>query len=226
MRAITLSILAAAGMAAAANAEVVLSFGFTDLNGSYNSTAGQFTANADNNGLIRTGGDVTRLQSPGAGTATYATGFFGTAPAGLMNFQLNLSVFNKANAGFGIQTADGSGSFTITDKDGSTITGTISGTWIGGIGSPGSTQFNGLLSNVLVSSLDGTFDGLPGSFDGIFGQQPLEGALVNLLIQPAAGFFDADFTGVTTQTSGEITPAPGAIALLGLVGLIAGRRRR
>lgn len=225
MRAATLTVLALAGLAGAANAEVVLSFGFTDLNGSYSSGSSTFTANADNNGLIRTGGDVTRLQTPGAGTATYATGFFGTVPAGLMNFQLSLNVTNKSVSG-PFQLADGSGTFTITDKDGSTITGTIAGTWIGGIGPAGSTQFNGLLSNVLVTAADGTFDGLPGSFDGTFGQQPLEGALVNLLIQPAGGFFDADFTGVSTQASGEIIPAPGAIALLGLGGLVAGRRRR
>jgi len=225
MRATTLSILAFAGMTAAANADVVLSFGFTDLDGSYNNGSSMFTANATNAGLLHTGGDVTRLQTPGAGTASYASGFFGNALAGLMNFQLSLNVTNKTTAG-SLQLADGSGSFTITDKDGSTITGTIAGTWIGGIGPAGSTQFNGLLSNVLVTALDGTFDGLPGSFDGTFGQQPLEGALVNLLIQPVGGFFDADFTGVSTQTSGEIIPTPGALALLGLGGLVAARRRR
>lgn len=213
--------------------DAIMSFGYTDLNGVYTRTGtsgagfgtGLMTADAIDVVLgpgneLRSAGDVTRLSAPN-GTSTFNTGFVsGIDPA---NFSISLSILN--NDGL---TADGAGSFTITDIDGDTITGSITGTWVrGGLGQ---TFFNGDIAGVTLNdngAADGTFNGNSGSFDlnlgfpGVF-----EGALVQLFLRPSAGFFDADFSNVSTQVSGEIVPTPGAMALLGLAGVAGLRRRR
>ena len=215
-----LAVLAVTGVSASvASAAAVLSFGFTDLSGNYDNAAKTFSANAVNSGALKTGGDVSRLQVPG-GTATFLTGFKGLGT--LADFQLNLNVFNK-NA----STALGAGGFTITDRNGDTITGSISGLWVYGGG--GVVFFNGALNNVNLNSIsgDGTFDGVPGGQFGLgIVGQPLNGTLVQLYINVGGGFLNSSFSDVSTQVSGELVPTPGALALLGLGGLIAGRRRR
>jgi hypothetical protein len=213
----TTAIAALGLLTGAASADVVLTFGFTDTSGSYDG-AGSFSASAVDAGALRTSGDVTSLFGAG-GTAEFDAGFAG----GTADFEVDLSV-GPVVAG----TRAGSGSFTITDADGDTITGTISGDWISGGGDI--VFFNGFLTDVAltdVGTLDGTFDGpTSGSFGLDIAGQPLEGALVSLFIATGSGFFDKDFDGVSTEVDGVVVPAPaGMLAFAGL-GMIAARRRR
>ncbi|MBX3364366.1 MAG: PEP-CTERM sorting domain-containing protein [Phycisphaeraceae bacterium] len=211
----TMALAAAAGVAALAShagAVEILSFGFTDLVGTYNHGAGMFSVvdGAD------TSGDVTRIEAPSS-SAFYNVGFSGgTASATFM-----VSVFNKVG-----NLAQGAGTFTIVDADGDELTGDITGTWIGGaLG----IFFNGDLSNVSFNLLgNGMFDGPSGgSFDPNFsGTPPYSGAIVQLFIPPSGNFFNSDFTVETVQVLGEIVPAPSALALLGVAGLVSARRRR
>ena len=221
-------LVAAAGLAATAGVAfaqpAVITFGYTDLAGGYagTNTAGLFTAVAvAQPGGLRSDGNVTRLQGgPGLeGTANFAPGFVNAPDAS--DFQLNLSVL-KANAL--ATTALGGGTFTMTDRNGDTIGGQIAGTWIS---FGGATFFNGLLTNVISTNVsgDGTFDGTIGNF-GTGGLGVLEGALVQIFLNPATGFFNAGFNNISTGVSGQLVPTPGALALLGLGGLVAGRRRR
>lgn len=210
-------LIAAAGFAMSANATVIATFNYTDLDGSYDHGAGKFSAVAQDSGAFQSAGDVTRLLAPG-GTAQFEPGFINTVGG---NFTITISVFNIVGL-----TADGAGSFEITDIDGDKITGDINGNWL----SPGAgiVFFNGLLSNVqFTAGGDGDFKGSgPGSFDitdlaGIY-----SGALVQLFTRVGGGFFNSSFSGVSALVSGDIVPAPGTLALLGLGGLAAIRRRR
>lgn len=212
-------LIAAAGVAATAtvaNAQAILTFGFTDVNGSFTASDGSFTGASD----TTTSGDVTRLSSPG-GTAVFEPGFVGT---GASDFTFDIDVMIT-----GAGTADGSGTFSIVDIHGESLTGSLDGEFIQ-LGTGGIIAFNGLLSGVEFNDVsgDGTFDGpTAGSFStDLPGQAPYDGALVQLFITGSGGFFDADFTGVSTQVSGEVIPAPASLALLGLGGLAAARRRR
>lgn len=224
MRSITL----AAGLALSATApalaqtDAVLTFGYTDLNGSYvgDSAGGTFTARASAIAPLQSGGDVTRLISV-AGSTVFSPGFVGGIDPADAFFEI--SVFGKSGS-----IAFGVGYFLLTDVDGDTIRGDIDGFW--NRRSSGRTFFNGSLSNVVLTNIsgDGTFDGDGGgSIDMDFiRQQPLTGALVQLFIRTGVGFFDSAFQDNSTQVSGELIPTPGAAALA-LMGLAAaGRRRR
>lgn len=200
-----------AAIAGSASGAVILTYGFTDLDGSYDHPTTSFQAISNGN----TSGDVSRLAAPG-GTADYNPGF--AAPA---NVAIHLSVFNKVG-----NLAQGSGTFSIFDADGDELHGNIDGVWIGGtLG----VYFNGDLSNVVLdnNSPDATFDGPNGgSFsDALPGIPPYEGTFIQLFIR-TGGFFTRSFGGVSVQASGEIVPGAGSIALLGLAGLGAMRRRR
>ncbi|MEQ9095442.1 MAG: hypothetical protein RIE32_04195 [Phycisphaerales bacterium] len=208
-----IAVAGVAATAAVANAQAILTFGFTDVNGSFTASDSSFTGASD----ATTSGDVTRLASPG-GTAVFEPGFAGTGAA---DFSFDIDVMIT-----GAGTADGDGTFTIVDVHGETLSGTIDGEFVQ-LGSGGIIAFNGLLSGVDFNDVsgDGTFDGpTAGSFStDLPGEAPYDGALVQLFISGSSGFFDADFTGVSTQVSGEVIPAP---ASLGLGGLAAARRRR
>jgi MYXO-CTERM domain-containing protein len=208
--------------ASTASADAVLTYGFTDMSGAFvrdnPGPGGQFTARAVDNAVLRTAGDVSRIVAP-FGTAVYDDGFVsGLDPADVV---LTISVFNVL--GGPIPTAEGVGDFTITDVDGDTIHGTVSGTWLllaGGV------YFNGDLSGVAITSDDGTFDGPAGGSVQTSDLGILEGANTVLFTNPIGGWWDQSFRDVSTQFSGELLPTPGAMALLGLGGLVATRRRR
>ncbi|MFI4882652.1 MAG: PEP-CTERM sorting domain-containing protein [Phycisphaerales bacterium JB064] len=211
-------LIAAAGVAATAavaNAQAILTFGFTDVSGSFTASDGSFAGSSD----AATSGDVTRLASPG-GTAVYEPGFVGT---GASDFSFDIDVMIT-----GASTADGSGTFTIVDVHGETLSGNLDGEFTQLMG--GAIAFEGTLSNVMFNDVsgDGTFDGpTVGSFGtDLPGTGPYTGALVQLFIDGSGGFFDSDFTGISTQVSGAVVPAPASLALLGLGGLAAARRRR
>lgn len=211
-------LIAAAGIAATAavaNAQAILTFGFTDVDGSFTAADGSFAGAS----TATTSGDVTRLSAPG-GTAVFDPGFAGVGAA---DFSFDIDVMIT-----GAGTADGSGSFTITDVHGETLSGDLDGDFVEL--APGVIAFNGLLSGVEFNDVsgDGTFDGpTAGSFGtDLPGTAPYDGALVQLFLDGSGGFFDADFTGISTQVSGVVIPAPASLALLGLGGLAAARRRR
>jgi hypothetical protein len=211
-------LIAAAGIAATAavaNAQAILTFGFTDVDGSFTASDGSFTGAS----TAVTSGDVTRLSAPG-GTAVFDPGFAGV---GSSDFSFDIDVMIT-----GAGTADGNGTFTIVDVHGEILTGSLDGSFVEL--SPGIVAFNGLLSGVEFNDVsgDGTFDGpTTGSFStDLPGTAPYDGALVQLFLDGTGGFFDADFTGISTQVSGVIVPAPASLALLGLGGLAAARRRR
>ncbi len=211
-------LFAAAGVAATAtlaNAQAILTFGFTDVDGSFTASDGSFSGTAG----ATTSGDVTRVASPG-GTAVFAPGFAGT---GSSDFSFDIMV-----SGIMGGSAAGAGTFSIADLNGETLSGSIDGDFVM-LGS-GIIAFNGLLSDVVFGDVsgDGTFDGPTAGFfsTDLPGTAPYDGAIVTLTVTGAAGFFDDDFSGVSTQVSGAIVPAPASLALLGLGGLAAARRRR
>lgn len=225
MASVSARIAVAAGLAltfaAGASADVIATFGFTDLNGSYTQTSplsGQFHAQADDT-VLHTGGDVTRNAAPG-GTATFDTGFLGLGT--MANVVVDLSVTIT-----GANEATGSGTLTVTDVDGDTLTADISGMWQ----SPGFgvVFFSGLMNNVFFNdngAADGTFNGTSGAFDmDLPGSAPYIGAFSQLYIRFGAGFFTGNFANQTVSVDGQIVPAPGALALAGVAGLIARRRR-
>ena len=202
------AVVAAAG--SAASADVILTFGFNDLVGSYDGSS-QFAAVSGTGSNFSTSGDVTSFVGMG-GTANYLPGFASGSVT------LNIDVTNKVG-----NTADGAGSFSIVDADGDVLSGDISGTW----NTPGFGVyfFDGLLSNVQFSNSASTFDGPSGgSFDTFAGN--FEGALVQLFTAGNSGFFSSDWRDVAVLVNGNIVPAPGAAALAGLAGLVGLRRRR
>lgn len=214
-RTMLIAAVGVAATAAVANAQAILTFGFTDVDGSFTAADGSFAGAS----TATTSGDVTRLSAPG-GTALFEPGFVGVGSA---DFSFDIDVMIT-----GAGTADGSGSFTITDVHGETLSGDLDGDFVEL--APGVIAFNGLLSGVEFDDVsgDGTFDGpTAGSFGtDLPGTAPYDGALVQLFLDGSGGFFDADFTGISTQVSGVVIPAPASLALLGLGGLAAARRRR
>lgn len=219
--------LVAAGAAGTASADLVASFGFTDLNGSFigAGNTGTFTATAAGAGETSTGGDVTRLLGGGSQTASFTTDFADDADEA--DVVINISVEEVAGE------LVGTGSFEITDTDGDTLSGEVDGEWI--IGPFGFVFFNGMIADANFTSdgdLDGTgapeaetFDG-PSSgsfaFDDILNN--LDGAF-SLLFSVPGGFADS-FEDASVQGDGLLVPAPGAAAMAGLGLLVATRRRR
>ena len=121
-------------------------------------------------------------------------------------------------------TASGSGSFTATDVDGDTISGTLNGVW--GRPAPGFIFFNGSLSNVRIVSNDNNFNGEVGAWDTRFpSPEPYEGAIVQLVFGGST-FFTGNFSNRAVGITAQIVPSAGSLALLGLGGLVVGRRRR
>lgn len=220
------TVLAAA--AGTANAALITTFGFTDLNSSYTSAgpSGVFSARASNLPGLRTSGDVTRT-IPAEGTARYLAGFYD--PTKDADFRLNINV-TSISPGPIVSTALGSGRFRIVDDDGDSIEGDISGFWIKSLATGNNNYFNGTLTNVEYKnpSDDGTFNGPNGgSFDMTFPGGPFyEGSIVELFTSPTSGFFSTSFERVSSQVSGTIIPTPGALALVGFGLVAAGRRRR
>ncbi len=212
-----------ATLASAAYADVALStFTFSDLDSEYftqDGVTGFFTARAGG----QTSGDVTRLNDPVAETAEY-TPAFANDDASLADVVFEMSVSNITAL-----SADGIGTFSITDIDGDAITGTLEGTWLRANAGAPILFFNGTLSEVaFTASCDGLFEGT----DGVgFDLTPfmLNNLFTGGIVQVSFGldtFFDQSFSGFNSQFSGTIVPTPGAAALLLGAGGVFIRRRR
>ncbi|MCL4220264.1 MAG: hypothetical protein KJZ65_02725 [Phycisphaerales bacterium] len=208
------------GLAASAASADIASFGFTDLNGSFNLGSMQFTAMATAGGTSSTAGDVTRFAEGGGNSAEFDSGFFGGGS--MADVQIIIDVSNVVGP-----MADGNGSFTITDADGDTITGTVSGTWFAG--AMGFVFMNGHTTGITFNSTgDGMFEGPSGGAFSITGLvDEYFGALSILLRTPqGVGFFNTSFSEVSTQADGLIVPTPATIALAGCGLALTVRRRR
>ena len=210
------ALVVAAASGAACAQQAILSFGFTDLNGSYVLAGSTFQAN----GQAISSGDITRLQAPG-GQANYNVG----STIGLVNVTMNVS-------GIAGPTANGAGTFTILDGDAvpDSITGSITGQFIQ---NGPAVFFDGVLSNVLLHDngpQDGMFNGPSGGtpfpLDFSPSAPPFTGDIIQLYVGTPGNFFTGNFSGVSTQVSGEIIPSPTSLAALGAGLLMAGRRRR
>lgn len=235
----SVTVAAVLSLAGAASAQPVLfSFNFQNLNGQYNSGSQVFSANAAS-GItqINSVGTVDRNTGGGPASAYFDAGF--VAGANPANFALNMNVSNILGT-----AATGNGSFTITDVDGDQLVGSIAGDRTLGLGFfqfGNFVRYFGELSNVQFIGSGGgtTFNGPDGGsfdFSTIPGGPNYTGALVQLFIYTGGGGFTSGSWGYdpTTQTgtpipvglNAELVPAPGAAALLGLGGMIVGRRRR
>jgi len=150
------SVVALSAAVSAAHADTVITFGFTDMAGTYTSASGQFDVLVDL--AFGTSGDVSL--GPGLGTAEYHPGF--GAPA---DTSFSMSISNLTAT-----TGDGVGSFLITDADGDTIGGVLDGVWTDR--GNGFSYFDGTLTGVMVSDngvADGSFDGPGGVALGLAG---------------------------------------------------------
>ncbi|MBL8999912.1 MAG: hypothetical protein JNK25_02105 [Phycisphaerae bacterium] len=220
--------VAAGALTSAANAGVILTYTYHDLAGSYAASSadtGMFTAIAVNqNGGLRSAGEVSRTDS-NPGSASFEVGFPGGGT--MAAFSMTCS-FTRDGTFPGI-LGSGVGSFTATDADGDTITGDVIGTWLFDAVN-NFIYLNASLANVLVSDNGNQDDEFNGSQLGDFqisglGNAPFEGALTQITFG-AGNFFFADFQDKATGLTAQILPAPGSLALLGLGGLVAARRRR
>lgn len=182
----------------------------------YDGTA-TFTANA--NATLASAANTTQYGIVNGSTPpALGTSALFVWPSDLGSFSLNMTISNINNT---TKTADGVGSFTLTDVDGDTVTADISGQWE----REGSTnQFGGVLGNVYYNTLgNGTgVDGGSGSVPmGFTAPQPWVGGITQ--IEAKLPWFGA-ITSPATATSGSIdiaiTPVPGAV-LLGLLGISA-----
>ena len=210
-------------LASVAYADVAIStFTFSDLDSEYFTQDGQsgfFSARA----AADTSGDVTRVQDPAAATAEYAPDFANDDGSSAdVLFEMSISNITAVSA-------EGSGSFLITDIDGDTVGGILEGTWLRASAGAPILFFNGTLSEVTFSATgDGLFEGT----DGVgFDLTPfLVGNIFSGgIVQVSFGldsFFDQSFAGFNSQFSGTIVPTPGAAALLVGAGGVFIRRRR
>ncbi|MBL8885681.1 MAG: hypothetical protein JNK16_03395 [Phycisphaerales bacterium] len=225
MKTLALVAAAAAGTVSVAQAATTLvTFGYNNLQGTYTAAgmnAGNFSAVAVDQGVggLQTDGSVSRLV-PGAGQSKFAAGFKSLAT--FADFSINIS-FTRLSATTGL----GAGNFTATDALGNTVAGSISGFW--SVQPTIGIAFNGTLANVNITP-NATFTGTDGSSTNwntnLPSPAPYTGALTQLIFNGGAFFTDQNLSNVATQVSGQIVPSTGSLALFGLSGLVAARRRR
>jgi|TARA_R110002072_G_scaffold180602_1_gene336605 hypothetical protein len=211
-----------ATFAGAAHADLAATFGFTDMGANWDSSTSVLTIAADESGAISTSGDITNyLGDAFPTTALFNSGFADGSSSADSSFVMELSNITAT-------TADASGSFTITDINGDTLSGTYTGQWTNQFGFG---FFDGEISAASYNDVESGNN----VFEGTAGQTfevptiDLNGALSVLLQMPE--WFSADngnFEARTTQLDGILAtvPTPGSLALVGLGGLMTARRRR
>ena len=201
----------AAGTAAAQS--TLATFDFDDMDASYDASLMRFTATS----VAQTEGEVEDFTT--SQTAVFGAGFV-SGPSADFTWYTDLSNITST-------TADGVGSFTITDFDGDTITGDIAGTWTSiNTGGVGFAFLASSITNVQFdsSSGDGMFEGTSGQFANLSGS--LAGAFSAFIGPGPSQIFQKSFVGVSASAQGVILPTPAATGLLGLGGLVMLRRRR
>ncbi len=214
---------ALATLAGSASADLAATFGFTDMGANWNSSANTLTVGAAETANLSTSGDVTNYLGGGSPlTALFNSGFADGLTTADSLFSMELSNITALGA-------DAVGTFEITDVNGDTLSGSYTGTWTNQFG------FGFFDGHISVAQYNDTESG-NNIFEGTAGQgfsvptQALEGGLSMLLQMPE--WFDSNngnFNARTTQLDGILVntvPAPGALALAGLGGIVAGRRRR
>lgn len=197
----------------------LFSFGYTELDGDFvlsGADTGTLSVTASalaTGGPFDSHGDVTRTTPP-HGTATFDDGFVALPDLG--DVEVTMSLTNISST-----AAEATGAFVLTDADGDTISGDLSGNWT----RTGSfASFEGLIAGVVLTdtSGDGTFDG---SSDGSFlmdfdANPPFSGAIIAL---QTGAWFTTAFTDVDTQFNGIVVPEPASLVLL--LGLAFAARR-
>jgi hypothetical protein len=227
------SITAIAGLAlmsGSAMAFDVMSFGFTDLAGDFDTGAmpahaldmgdvfdGVFIGMAVSGGGFDTGGDFSRLVGP-EGTAEFDSGF---EAGGFGDVTITITTAN-----FDGMTAKGVGDVEIIDADGDTFTATFEGTWF----ATGPFMFfNAVIDAASFSTElgDGNFDG-PSGGEFEYSDFPILDGAFSLLLRPDNGGmgFDSSFGPRSTQADAVLVPAPGVLALAGMGMFAAAGRRR
>ena len=202
---VCLSIVALSVGSASAMADIMLDFHMGSVTSSYTYATGNFSVSVYPS---LTSGSVTRLISP-TGVANFLGGNWGLGG----DFSVSMTISNIAAS-----TADGDGSFVITDTDGDTITGDITGNWEReGTGN----NFSGLLYNVVWNneSNDDTFNGHVGSISMLnLNEYPWNGAMTELSTTSIWFGNGSNYTTTSGSVDASIVPLPGAL-LLGLLGL-------
>lgn len=227
------SITAAAGialMSGSAMAFDVMSFGFTDLAGSFDTSAmpahtldggdvfdGVFVAMSVSEGGFDTGGDFSRLVGP-EGNAEFDSGF---EAGGFGDVTITITTAN-----FDGSMAKGVGDVEIVDADGDIFTATFEGTWF----------YTGpfMFFNATIDAASFSTDLGDGNFDGPSGGEfeyadfPFLDGAFSLLVRPDNGGsgFRSDFGPRSTQADAVLVPAPGVLALAGMGMFAAAGRRR
>jgi hypothetical protein len=201
-------------IAGAAQADVIASFSFENLESSYD--LGAQTLSTTSKGSST--GSVSRFIDP-AGDADFG--------AGSADFALTLQVSNIAG-----NAADGLGTLLIRDLNGDSITADIHGTfsYVPIFGSTGIIFFNGVIGDLVFNDIsgDGEFNGQTMSFSSDFsgtGLNAFSGAIQRLEIN-SMGFFTNGWSNLLAEVDGQIVPTPGVLGLLAASGLVGIRRRR
>ncbi len=210
-------VIAVGAFSGIASAGLVTSFGFTELSASFNLATGEFAAEASSANGLSTTGDVTGYGA-GVETAVFNPGFYtgGTDAYVLVTMNIVNVVGNTA-------FAEG-GRFLIRDADGDNLAGSFVGQWDLRFGF---AFFDGEITSAQFNDAgDGMFEGPGGgSFDTPEGT--LIGALSFLMMEGSGSLFSDSFEARPASVDGMlVVPAPGALALAGLGGLVVARRRR
>jgi len=196
-----------------------VTFGFTDLDGSYDTTTQEYVARAVDFSPLHSGGDVSLLESPG-GTAEYDAGFLGLGTSADAVFEMTISPRSAT-------TALGSGTAWITDANGDRIILVFRGTWT----DPGNGYafFDGYLIRPFIDSgdQDGEFNGPSGGSFSLAGlNDDNKSGAISFLMPITNGFFTDDFAQNVTLVDGIIeVPSPAGVTLLALGGMAIRRRR-
>lgn len=184
-------------------------FTFSALDSTFDG-AFAFSASVDTSATSLSTGNVTRFEAPSGVASFVNTSWSGSGG----DFTLSMTLSNIL-AG----SADGSGSFTITDTDtiADTITGDLVGTW-----SPvgGDNHFSGLLSNVKFNDFGvaDDFDAHTGSVSMAFAApSPWNGTIIELS-SGGNWFTGAAYSTSTGSVDASVVPIPAAV-VLGILGL-------
>ncbi|RMH28333.1 MAG: hypothetical protein D6692_05705 [Planctomycetota bacterium] len=210
-------VLALASCSGLASAGLVTSFGFTELSASFDIGTGEFMAEASSANGLSTTGDVTGYGA-GVETVVFNPGFYtGGTDAYVL---ITMSIVNVVgNTAF----AEG-GRFLIRDADGDNLAGSFEGQWNLRFGF---AFFDGEITSAQFNDAgDGIFEGPGGgSFDTPEGT--LIGALSFLMMESTGSLFSDSFEARPASVDGMlVVPAPGALTLAGIGGLVLARRRR